>query len=242
MDYFYMNQKDRSEDANPLFVMIDEETGDKHSRVVDKKGLVHNGEMEWLVKDISDELKAWCHLGGEGRRLILKSDGEWPIRALKEAVGKYHGGIVMMEVSARGESQSNGKCERAVQVVAEFVRVLKEQLEQRCKIQVVRSDNITHWMVRWAAMMLSKYQVGSDGRTPYERRRVRRCNMVVSPFGERVLYKQIRESKERKDNFESEDLEGVWLGHNRGSNEVLIGTQHGIVRAFSFRRRDEGSR
>ena len=37
MDYFYMNQKDRAEDADLLFVMIDEETGDKYSRVVEKK-------------------------------------------------------------------------------------------------------------------------------------------------------------------------------------------------------------
>ena len=109
-----MNEKDRGDDANPL---IDEETGDKYSRVVEKKGLGDNGEMEWLVKDISDELKSWGHLCGG-----VKSDGEWPIRALKEAVGKYHGGMVMMEVSARGESQSNGKCEQAVQVVAEFAR------------------------------------------------------------------------------------------------------------------------
>ena len=100
--------------------------------------------MEWLVKDISGELKAWDNLGGEGHRLILKYDGECPTRALKEAVGKYHGGIVMMEVSDRGESQSNGKCEQAVQVVAEFLRVLKEQLQQRYEIQVVRSDPITH--------------------------------------------------------------------------------------------------
>ena len=68
-------------------------------------------------------------------------------------------------------------------------------------------------MVQWAAMLLSKYEMGLDGRTPYERRRGRRCNMVVLPFGERVLYK-IRESKEKKDKFESEDMEGVWLGHN----------------------------
>ena len=129
-----------------------------------------------------------------------------------------------------------------MQVVAEFVRVLKEQLEQRCKMQVVRSHPSTHWMVMWAAMMLSKYQVGPDGRTPYERRRWRRCNMVVLPVGERVLHKQIRASKERKDKFESEDLEGVWLRQNRGSDEVLIGTPLGVVRAFSFRRRDEVSR
>ena len=29
MDYFYTNEKDRADDANPLFVMIDEETGEK---------------------------------------------------------------------------------------------------------------------------------------------------------------------------------------------------------------------
>ena len=67
----------------------------------------------------------------------------------------------------------------------------------------------THWIVR----LLSKYEMGLDGRTPDERRRRRRCNMVVSPFGVRVLYK-IRESKKKEDKFESEDLEGVWLGHN----------------------------
>ena len=55
--------------------------------------------------------------------------------------------------------------------------------------------------------------MGLDGRTPYERRRGRRCIMVVLPFGVRVLYK-IRESKKKEDKFESEDMEGVWLGHN----------------------------
>ena len=101
MDFFYMNEKDRAEDANPLFVMMDEETSDKYSRVVEKKRLGGNGERERLVKDISGELKAWGHLGGEGHRLILKSDGECPMRTLKEAVRKYHGGVVMMEVSDR---------------------------------------------------------------------------------------------------------------------------------------------
>ena len=42
-DFFYMNEKDRAEIANPLFVMIDEETGDKYSRVVEKKRLGNNG-------------------------------------------------------------------------------------------------------------------------------------------------------------------------------------------------------
>ena len=39
-----------------------------------------------------------------------------------------------------------------------------------------------------------------------------------------MLYKQIREGKDRRTKFETEDKEGIWLGHNRGTNEALIGT------------------
>ena len=66
--------------------------------------------------------------------------------------------------------------------------------------------------------------------------------MPVVPCGERVLYKEIREGKQRQDKFESEDREGIWLGHCRSTNEYLIGTCNGVVRAFSFRRRDDGAR
>ena len=58
----------------------------------------------------------------------------------------------------------------------------------------------------------------------------------------RVLYKRIREGKQRIDKFESEDDGGVWLGHTRSSHEVLIGTRERVVRAYSFRRRDDGAR
>ena len=73
--------------------------------------------------------------------------------------------------------------------------------------------------------MSSRYLVGKDGRTAYERRRGRRCNLPVVPFGEKVFYKEIRQSKERKNKLESEVKEGLWLGHSRDTNEVLIGTQ-----------------
>ena len=111
--------------------------------------------MEWLVRDMSEELKSWGHVGGYAGRLIMKSDGEWSIKALKDALGRYHGGIIIPEVSARGESQSNGYCEQAVQVVAEFIRVQKEQVEQKAKVKLNLENNICHWMVRWAATVCS---------------------------------------------------------------------------------------
>ena len=40
--------------------------------------------------------------------------------------------------------------------------------------------------------------------------------------------------------MDTEWKEGVWLGHARGTNEVLIGTGEGVVRAYSVIRKPEG--
>ena len=103
--------------------------------------------------------------------------------------------VVIPEVSARGESQSNGAVEQAAQVVAECVRALKEQVEQKATFKRGPTDTISLWMFRLAAMLCSKYTVGSDGQTAHERRRGRRCRIPVVASCERVLYKQIREGR-----------------------------------------------
>ena len=115
--------------------------------------------------------------------------------ALKEAAGKYHGGRVVLEKPAKGESQSNGRIEEAGKTVREFTRVLKEQLEDRCHMKLSSDSPVILWMIRWAAMMTSRFLVGNDGRTRYERRRGRACKIEVVPFGESIWYKAIREGK-----------------------------------------------
>ena len=59
-------------------------------------------------------------------------------------------------------------------------------------------------------------------------------------FGEKVWYKEIRPGKERANKLESEWREGLWLGHSRRSNEAIIGTREGVVRAYAVKRMDEG--
>ena len=100
------------------------------------------------------------------------------------------------------------------------------------------NEAIVMWMVRWAALLVSRFLVGKDGRTAYERRTGRKCRVPVVPFGEKVWYKEIRETKDRKDKFSSEWNEGIWLGHQRSSNETLVGTTQGVVRAYSIKRRE----
>ena len=170
MDYFFMSQQDEKANTNPIIVMLDEETNDKYARAVGQKGVGVEHEMDWLIKDMSLEMKAWWHAGGDGSSLILKSDGEKPIVAVREALAKYHGGRIVPDLPAKGESQSNGAVEEAGKTCREFTRVLKEQLEDKAKVKLESKDDVIQWMVRWGAMLCSRYLCGHDGRTAYERR------------------------------------------------------------------------
>ena len=87
---------------NPMMVMVDESTGNKYMRVVDHKGLEGEGDNSWLVKDMHQELKSWGHPGGARNALILKSDGEPAIVAVREALARCHGGRITPEQSRRG--------------------------------------------------------------------------------------------------------------------------------------------
>ena len=165
-----MSKEDEKAHKNPLLAMVDEETNEKYARAVGQKGLGQSGEMDWLVKDMSAELKSWGHGGGTNGSIILKSDNEKAIVAVRDAVAKFHGGRVIPEGPAKGESQSNGRAEEAGKTVRGFTRVLKDQIEEKAGMTIECDDNITLWMVRWAAMLSSRYLVGRDGRAAHERR------------------------------------------------------------------------
>ena len=170
MDYFYMSTEEERAMENPFITMLDESTGQKYARATGQKGLGNNGEMDWLIVDMAEELKAWGHPGGERNRLILKCDIESPIRALRDALAKYHGGVVIPEDPAKGGSQSNGRVEEAGKTVREHTRVFKEQLEDKASIKLKSDSVIVLWMIRWAAIACTKYKVGKDGKIPHGER------------------------------------------------------------------------
>ena len=53
-------------------------------RSVKHKGLGDDGDESWLIKDMHQELKSWGHPGGGANAIILKSDGEPAIVAVRE--------------------------------------------------------------------------------------------------------------------------------------------------------------
>ena len=117
-----------------------------------------------------------------------------------------------------------------------MARVLKLQLESKVKRPVEMGEPIMKWLVRWAAMSLSRFQYGRDKKTAYERQTGRPCKADVVPFGERVWFRKLLDSSGKKASMDTRWSEGVWLGHDRGSNEVRIGTTRGIMKAWAVRR------
>ncbi len=116
------------------------------------------------------------------------------------------------------------------------VRVIEEHLEGYGKVQLERDDVVALWVVRWAAMMCSRYLAGEDGPTARERRRGRRCRTPVVAFGEKVWHKQLHSGRDRKNKFESDWEEGLRTGHHRESNEAIVGAKEGVVRAYAIKR------
>ena len=82
-------------------------------------------------------------------------------------------------------------------------------------------------------MLQVRYRTGSDGKTPHEKIRGRKCKEPIVPFGELVWYKQLKESHEQRGKLETTWQEGIWLGQRNKSNEVLIGTKDGVVKSWA---------
>ena len=194
-----MSHVDESSSENPMLVMIDESTGDKYARAVGQKGLGGGSEdMQWLIRDLHEELKSWGHHGGEGGHVIFKSDNEPAIVEVREALARHHGGKVVTDRPPKLESQSNGTVEEAGKTIREFALIFKDVIESKTNMKIDGSMPIAPWMVRWAAMNISRYQVGTDGMTAFERRRGRKCNIPVLCFGEKVWYKKRDRPKDQQ--------------------------------------------
>ena len=92
------------------------------------------------------------------------------------------------------------------------------------------------WLVEHAADLLSKYQVGEDGRTGYERLKGKPCNHELVEFGEKVHYKFNKKIRPKDDKLEINWGEGFFLGKLWRTGEAAIGTRGGIVKAATIRR------
>ena len=144
-----MSYQDEAANENPMLVMVDEGTGDKYARAVGQKGFGGGTEdMQWLIGDLHEELKAWGHHGGEGGHELFKSDNETLIVAVRKTLARHHGGKVVVDKPPKYESQSNGTAEEAGKTIREFTLIFKDVIENKAKMKLDGTMAVAPWKVR----------------------------------------------------------------------------------------------
>ncbi len=122
------------------------------------------------------------------------------------------------------------------------VRVMKGCLEESVKSKIDPGHPIVKWLIEYAATVISRYRVGSDGRTAYERVRGKQCTKTVTTFGEKTYYINVTIDKESKEATEAKWEYGLWLGVHVRSNENIIATNDGVIRRRTVKRMREDLR
>ena len=218
-DYVFLATAD-DEETIPIQVARDRRTQMIFAHVVPRKGMISQHGADAMEKDIEK-------LGY--KEIILKSDGEPAIKSVQEEVKRRRKDNTILENSAPGDSRSNGAAERAVKAVSEQVRVLRDGLQARLGAVLKGSHPVTTWLVQHAADCLSKYQVGEDGKTAYERLKGTPFTRPAVEFGEKVHYK--KNSKGHKENkLDMKWDEGYFCGFSWRTSEAIVGTNDKVFK------------
>jgi hypothetical protein len=88
--------------------------------------------------------------------MILKSDQEPSIVALRRGIKEGLRGNIMEEESAVGEHQSNGEVENAIQRTQGHFRTVRLALEARYKRRIRGDHHVLPWMLRYVVGMINK--------------------------------------------------------------------------------------
>ena len=101
--------------------------------------------------------------------MLVKSDNEPALVSLVEAWSRERaikgGGRMVVEHSPVHSSKSNGVVERAVQSVQGMIRTMRSALEDKWGVKLGIGHPVWSWMVEYAAFLLTRFEVGKDGRT-----------------------------------------------------------------------------
>ena len=194
-----------------------------------------NAEASWLPKRI---IQDWDNAGFKDAMIQLKTDQEPAIVQLQSAIQNVRQATLVPVNTPVGESECNGRVENTIRRVQEKLGALRHQVETNTKRKIQDNAPIMAWMVRWAAELISKYSMGDDGKSPYERIRQERCVVPLVPFGEFVMYLLLKTVRRYKG--DPAKKYGVWLGVIERIEEIFIGTCRGVIKCRTVSRLPKG--
>ena len=94
------------------------------------------------------------------------------------------------------------------------------------------------WLIEYVSLLLNRYEVGKDGRAAYEQSKGKKSKLMGLEFGESVMWRR----KPVGNNVAKLAVmwdKGTYLGVKGSAGEIIIGTENGVWRTRTVRRRPE---
>ena len=124
--------------------------------------VLHKGRgEEETIQQATDNVRRL----GNRSKLILKTDNEPALTALRDEVAKRLDGQVLCEAPPAEESPSNGCMENGVKLLKGVLRVHVVALEEKIGGQIPSAHPLMTWIVPHAGECITKYLKGPDGKT-----------------------------------------------------------------------------
>ena len=144
LDYTFMRESREKyeEEGMPILVVKDIRQNDTGTGMIFAQVVPQKGVQPFAVKALAGVV---AQLGYQ--ELVMKSDGEPAMVALKEAAKNERNERIVIESSPAKESKSNGAIEAAVQQVQRQFRTMKDALETRIGARLTPSSTIVPWIV-----------------------------------------------------------------------------------------------
>ena len=204
LDYCFFGDKG-DEKTKTVLVAKDRDTKSVMCSMVPIKGSSHQFPARRVKAFLSE-------MGYDNLDVTLKSDQEPSIMDVVNEVIRLRSTVrTLKQQSLVGSSASNGVVERGALTVEGQIRVIKDAFENRIATKIASNRNVLSWLVEFAGVLINRYEVGKDGRTPYERSRGKKSKLLGLEFGEKLNFRRNR-APENLAKLECLWEDGVLLG------------------------------
>ena len=228
-DYAFV-RREAEVDTTTLLVMKDRDSRAIRAWVVPVKGV--GSDMRHAVSRAVEGVHELGHRGP----VVLKTDNEAALLALREAImAELHEGAIPVQ-PVPGESESNGVTESGVRLFKGLLRVHLAALERKAEVIFPSEHPVTAWLVEHVSDVLSKYLVGADGHTAYERLFGKQAREEGLEFGEQVLFRK-RRAQDMNVVLDGRWEPGIWLGRRWGSGTHRVHAHGKVVDVRAVQRR-----
>ena len=165
-------------------------------------------------------LETWGHTD-----VVLHADGEPVTKSLVRSIANARVQRTLPRHGPPYSHQSQGPVEACIQVYRGIFVTNKLALETGIGCRLSLKHPAIVWQVRHVAWLITRYNTGRDGCSPYRRIFGKSYDGSICKFGEQVHYKLRGHPSSR---VEPRWELGAWVGKTELTDEHLLGTLSGI--------------